>query len=161
VIFVEKGQVREKSKTVDIFQESATIKENTASSEETAVTTIGKIDIERYKCVTSNITTDEVIITDERIAHIKNRHPGDYERFCSYLPQIVSDPDFIMRDKRPNTAMILKEIDEEGERFRLALRLVTPEDHNDYKNSILTFLKIHEKEWNRLVKNKEILYRKE
>ncbi len=35
------------------------------------VFTIGKIDIEIYKCVAEDIVTDEVIITDERIQHIK------------------------------------------------------------------------------------------
>ena len=34
------------------------------------VHTIGRIDKNIYKCVTEEIVTDEVIITDERIAHI-------------------------------------------------------------------------------------------
>ncbi len=123
--------------------------------------TIGKIDIEIYKRVTPDITTDEVILTEERIEHIRERHPGDYDRFCSYLPQIVSEPDYILADKRPHTAMVLKAIDENGEKFRLALRLVTPEDEQEFKNSILTFMKIREKEWNRLIHNKVILYKKE
>lgn len=40
---------------------------------------IGKINKEIYKCVTDNIVTDNVIITDERIEHIKSHHPNDYE----------------------------------------------------------------------------------
>ena len=32
---------------------------------------IGKIDKNIYKCITEDIVTDEVIITDERIRHIK------------------------------------------------------------------------------------------
>ncbi len=125
------------------------------------MTIIGKIDIEKYKCVTPDITTDEVIITDERIEHIRERHPGDYDRFRSYLPQIVSEPDYIIEDKRPYTAMVLKEFNEYGEKFRLSLRLVTPADNKEFKNSILTFLKIREKEWNRLINNKVVLYKKE
>ncbi|RKI78934.1 hypothetical protein D7V90_16685 [bacterium 1xD42-87] len=35
--------------------------------------TIGKINRDIYKCVTEDIVTDEVIITDERIAHIIQR----------------------------------------------------------------------------------------
>ena len=42
---------------------------------------VGKIDQEIYQCITNDIVTDEVIITDERIEHIKERHPNDYERF--------------------------------------------------------------------------------
>lgn len=32
---------------------------------------IGQIDIEKYRVVTEDIRTDEVVITDERIQHIK------------------------------------------------------------------------------------------
>ena len=37
---------------------------------------VGKIDREVYSCVAGDIVTDEVIITDERVQHIKERHPG-------------------------------------------------------------------------------------
>lgn len=122
---------------------------------------VTKLDIEKYKCVSENITTDEVIITDERIQHIKYRHPNDYERYAQYLPEIVGNPDYIIRDKRPYTAVVLKQIVENNERFRISLRLKTPNDNPDYKNSVLTFLKIREDEWERLVRNKEVLYKRE
>lgn len=121
---------------------------------------VGRIDIEKYRCVAEEIITDEVVITDERIAHIREHHPNDYERFSGYLSLIISEPDYIIEDVRPNTAVVLKEIVENKERFRLALRLVTPGDHPKYKNSIITFMKIREKEWNRLIRNKTVLYKK-
>lgn len=121
---------------------------------------VGRIDIEKYRCVAEEIITDEVVITDERIAHIREHHPNDYERFSGYLSLIISEPDYIIEDVRPNTAVVLKEIVEGKERFRLALRLVTPGDHPKYKNSIITFMKIREKEWNRLIRNKTVLYKK-
>lgn len=153
------AQYREPKK-VDIPTGSGIINVPEKDNGGATLATVGKIDVDKYKCITPNIMTDEVIITNERIDHIKERHPGDYERFCSYLPLIVSDPDYIIADKRPNTAMVLKEISENGEKFRVALRLVTPNDNLDYKNSILTFLKIREKEWKRLINNKEVLYKK-
>lgn len=120
-----------------------------------------KLDRELYKVVTEDIRTDEVIITDERIQHIQERHPNDYERFKNYLPEIIQEPDYIIRDKRPQTGMVLKEIvvGETNEHFRIALRLAAARDPVHYKNSILTFLKIRESEWKRLINNKEILYR--
>lgn len=121
---------------------------------------VGRIDIEKYRCVAEEIITDEAVITDERIAHIREHHPNDYERFSGYLSLIISEPDYIIEDVRPNTAVVLKEIVENKERFRLALRLVTPGDHPKYKNSIITFMKIREKEWNRLIRNKTVLYKK-
>ena len=89
-----------------------------------------KLDKELYKVVTEDIRTDEVIITDERIQHIQERHPDDYERFSTYLAEIIQNPDYIIRDPRPQTGMLLKEITvgETGEHFRIALRLAASQD---------------------------------
>ena len=38
---------------------------------------IGKINQKIYKCITEDIITEEVIITENQIQHIKDRHPGD------------------------------------------------------------------------------------
>lgn len=140
---------------------SAILCKKESGNGDVAVRIIGKIDVETYRCVAPHIITDEVVLTAERIEHIKQRHPNDYERFYGFLPQIVADPDYIIADTRPNTAMVLKKIESANEHFRLALRLSTPDDNPDYKNSVLTFLKIREKEWNRLVKNKTVLYKRE
>ena len=132
------------------------------TEEEIQVHPVGKIDKEVYKCITEDIVTDEVIITDERIGHIKERHPNDYEKYCEYLKLIVEEPDYIVETKKPNTALILKEIKESNERqFKTVLRLTTSTDNPGFKNSIITFMKIDETEWNRLLRNKLILYKKE
>lgn len=122
---------------------------------------IGKINKNIYKCVTEDITTEEVIITDNQINHIKNRHPNDYENFYSYFSDILSDPDFILEANKPNTAFILKQITENDLTVQLILRLQTSQDPKGYKNSIITFLKIDIKTWNKYLRNKKILYRKD
>ena len=122
---------------------------------------IGKINKNIYKCVTEDITTEEVIITDNQINHIKNRHPNDYENFSSYFSDILSDPDFILEANKPNTAFILKQITENDLTVQLILRLQTSQDPKGYKNSIITFLKIDIKTWNKYLRNKKILYRKD
>lgn len=122
---------------------------------------IGKINQDIYRCVTENIRTDEVIITDNQIQHIKERHPNDYERFSEYLSKIVEAPDYIIESPKPNTALVLKEIIQEGDRFKTVVRLVVAGDNPEYKNSIITFMKIDMKEWNRLLRNKKILYKRE
>ncbi len=121
---------------------------------------VGKIDIEKYKCVVFDIKTDEVILTEERIDHIKERHPDDYERFCTYIPQIVADPDYIIEANKPNTAVILKEVEKAGEKFKLVLRLKVEEDPNEYKNSVMSFWLIGDTTWRKTIKNKKILYKK-
>lgn len=137
------------------------MKEIHTESGNNEVYTIGKIDRNIYKCITDDIVTDEVIITDRQIQHIKDRHHNNYERFSKYFFEIVAAPDYIIKANRPKTALILKEIKDDGEIFKAVLRLATSTDEIGYKNSIITFMKIDLKEWRRLLKNKEILYKKE
>ena len=152
----------EQSDIMDIAKTAESATMGAVTMEEVPdVHSIGKIDKEIYRCVTPDIATDEVIITDTQIKHIQERHPNDYERFSTYFNRIVSEPDYIIRANRPNTALILKEIREADEVFKTVLRLITSKDNPEYKNSIITFMKIDEKEWNRLLRNKEILYKKE
>ena len=129
--------------------------------EEIQVHTVGKINRDIYMCVTEDIITDEVIVTDERIQHIKERHPNDYERFYSYLPEIITNPDYIIKANKPDTATVLKEIVDNGEKFQLVLRLVTSKDKPEFKNSIITFLKINKRTWDKYLRNKEILYKRD
>ena len=120
---------------------------------------VGKINREIYKCITEDITTDEVIITDERIEHIKERHPDDYERYYSYLSYIITAPDYIIKANKPNTGVVLKEIQENGEKIKLVLRIKIENDPAEYRNSIISFWKIGEQTWKKTLKNKKILYK--
>ena len=115
---------------------------------------VGKIDIEIYKCVTEDIQTDEVIITERQIEHIKERHPSDYERYFSYAQEIIREPDYILEANKPNTAFVLKHIVDNGKNYQLILRLKTSHDPADYCNSIITFLKVEEKRYNRYLRTK-------
>lgn len=123
--------------------------------------TVGYIDVEKYRMISPGIRTREVIITEERIRHIQERHPKDLERFCSYIPEMLRDPDYIIAANRAHTAVILKEIVENGEKFKLILRLKTPDMPEEYKNSVISFWYIGDTTWNKTLKNKKILYKKE
>lgn len=123
---------------------------------------VGKLNKEIYGCISDNIQTEDVIITEERIQHIKDRHPNDYERYYGFLSEIVVQPDYIIETQKPNTALVLKEfVGKEGEIFKTVIRLVVPTDEPNFKNSIITFMRINRKEWSRLLKNKRIIYKKE
>lgn len=125
------------------------------------VQTVGYIDVEKYRCITDGIVEDEVIITTERIQHTQERHPGDYERCIGYIAEILDGPDYILEANKPNTGVLLKEIDENGEKFKLILRIKVEVDPDDYKNSILSFWRIGETTWKKNLKNKKILYKRE
>ena len=124
---------------------------------------IGHIDIEKYRCVTEDIQTDEVIITDERIAHIREHHPGEFERVWVYLERAIVDPDYIMEDPRnpTNTCLVLKQIAENNDRVQLILRLFTSKDEKGYRNSILSAWTISEGRWKNYERHRKILYKKE
>ncbi|MCM1545135.1 MAG: PBECR2 nuclease fold domain-containing protein [Ruminococcus sp.] len=122
---------------------------------------IGKIDKKIYSCVTDDITTDEVVITDNQIEHIKERHPNDYERYFTYAKEIIESPDYILEANKPNTAFVLKHINDNGKNYQLILRLKTSEDPDCYKNSIITFLKVEDKRYNRYLRTKKVLYKAE
>jgi hypothetical protein len=124
------------------------------------VLTIGKINPKHFENVFP-IQTDDVIITDERLAHIKKRHPQDYERYAEYIPRILEQPDYIIEANKPNSAVMLKTIAEDGKEYQLILRLRAATDPANYRNSVITFSRIHAKEYRRIVRNKKILYKSE
>ena len=122
---------------------------------------IGKINVEIFKCITPDITTDEVIITSVQIEHIKESHPNDFERFFRYAKTIVEEPDYILEANKPNSAVLLKSIEGSGKRYKLILRLKTSQDPVEYKNSVITFQKVEEKRYERYLRTKKVLYKRE
>lgn len=119
-----------------------------------------KLNKELYCVVTADIASDDVIITDEQIKHIKERHPEDFELFASFFAEMIRDPDYIIEANKPNTALVLKEIELDGRKLKLILRLKTSLDPAEYKNSIITFQHISDKRYLRYVHNATVLYKK-
>ena len=123
---------------------------------------ICKLDRGIYSCITKDIVTDEVVLMNERILHIKDHHPNDYERFGSYIRRMIEQPDYIVEANREKerSGLVLKSFEENGEQFRLVLRIVTSSDRAGLKNSVITFQYVKKKEYERLIRNKKILYRR-
>ena len=121
---------------------------------------IGTINPEHFKGFTT-LLTNEVVLTDERIEHIRERHPGDYELYAGYIPEVLRAPDYIIEANKPNSAVLMKSFERDGVRFQLVLRLQTAEDPDSFSNSIITFSRIHHKEWRRFLRMKKVLYKHE
>ena len=122
---------------------------------------LGILDWTIYDCISSNHITDEVIITEEQMIHIRERHPEAYIDTIHYVREILDDPDYIFKDKQPNTGLIVKKIENAKESALLVLKILTVNDRKDYKNSVITGWKITERRLNNYLRNKEIIYRKE
>ena len=68
-------------------------------------------------------------------------------------------PDYILEDKNPNTALILKRVEVNGQRIQVVLRLHTSTDIEGFKNSIISAWEISENRWKNYITNKIILYK--
>lgn len=122
---------------------------------------LGILDWEIYDCISRDHVTDEVIITEEQMVHIWERHPEAYIDTMHYVRDILDNPDYIFRDKRHNTGLVVKKIQNDGDSSLLVLKIVTSDDKKDYKNSVITSWKITEKRLNNYLRNKDIIYKKE
>ncbi len=119
---------------------------------------IGKINKDIYKCITDDIMTDELIITDN---HIKARHPNIYETFADYLREAINSPDYIIKDKHPNTGLVIKQLYTNDHRnVQIVLRICTSKDEPGYKNSIISFWEISESRLQNYLKNKRFFTKK-
>ena len=112
-----------------------------------------------FKSISPSILTDEVIITPERIEH-SNLHDGAYDKYGQYISSLLADPDFIFRDKSPNTAVLIKRIAIGEKSLQLVLRLHVPQDNPAYKNSIISFWDIGERRRKNYERTRDIVYRK-
>lgn len=121
---------------------------------------IGKIDKEIYKCITEDLVTDEVIITNNQIKHIKIRHNESYELAMSTIEETLLRPDFIFKDKHPNTGLVVKLLEFDNLHLQVVLRICTSKDTKGFKNSIISCWVISEGRLANYLRNKEILYRK-
>ena len=122
---------------------------------------VGRIDRDMLDRIFPSATTDEVVITEERIEHIKTRHPGVYERYQSYMRSIVENPAYILEDNRPNTIALLGIFTEAEKQFMLIVRLHTAKDPEEHRNSVITFMRLSQKRYKEYLTNKKVLYIRE
>lgn len=151
---------KQAKKTVaEVFQsDTMNISEDKGNIE---VHSVGKINREIFKCITEDIRTDEVIITDNQIQHIKDRHPEIYDKVLNNIQEAIRVPDYIIRDKHEYSGLVIKRIQTESGILQVVLRLCTSEDEQGYKNSIISCWELSEKRLQNYLRNKEILYSRE
>lgn len=122
--------------------------------------TIGYLDMSIYECISKDYITDEVVITEKQLIHIKERHPEAYKNAISYIERILEQPDYIIKDKKPNTGLVVKQIVACEKHMLLVLRICTS-CKEGYKNSIITGWEISEARLKNYLMNKQVLYKRE
>lgn len=122
---------------------------------------VGHIDINKYRCISENISTDEVILTNERMQHIIDRRGKEFfDEYRPYFPMILSEPDYIFTDDKPNTVLVCKSFEKKGEAVNLVVRLAVVEDASSFKNSIITAIKENRKRFAQRLRNHVPLYKR-
>ena len=126
----------------------------------TEIRNLGKIDIKILEKEYGKIQTEEIIVTNERINHIKERHPEDYSLFEKYGRVSVESPDLIIRDMKHNgTVFMVKKL--LGTNLNVVVRVVLETDNSKLKNSVMTFYRIRDKNLEKLIEKNGLLYKKE
>ena len=123
-------------------------------------TVIGNLDPTPLVTEFGALKTTEVIITEERIAHIKARHPEDYSLFEQYGRETILAPDLLIRDeKHAGTIFAVKKLPDTN--LNVVLRLVLQADDPTYKNSVMTFYRLRARNLKKLLEKNRLLYTRE
>ena len=121
---------------------------------------IGKLNISLLRPHFGQIQTDEVIVSNERIEHIKSHHPEDYDLFLQYGQATVESPDYLIQDTaNTGTVFAVKKLPDTN--LNIIVRLVLEDDDPTYKNSVMTFYRLRERNLEKLIKKHHLLYKRE
>ena len=122
------------------------------------------IDPDIYSKITSEIRGTKVIITQNQIEHIKERHADAAEIVLEKYKAVLKNPDYIFLDeKHEHTGLIVKKLENtvKGELINIVLRIAIAEDKPGVKHSIITGWKISEARLQNYLRMKTNVYSKE
>lgn len=107
------------------------------------------------------LNTDQVILRDERIEHIKEGHPEVVEIIKKHAKDIIESPNYILKDAiREETILCVKKIEENSNiNVVIKLALEDSKDKKRNKNSIITSFLMNDKRLKRELKKKECIYK--
>ena len=95
---------------------------------------LNKVKIGEYADI---ISTDEVILTDERKKHIYKDHTKDYSRIMDNIQNTVINPDEVIEDKKnKDTLFFIKKL--KSDNLNVVVKLNTTNSKEHPKNSIMT-----------------------
>ncbi len=121
---------------------------------------LGKLNVRILESEFGKLQTDEIIITDERLDHIKSKHPQDLEIFEEYGADTVRNPDIIIKDgKNYGTVFMAKRLPDTN--VNIVVRLALETDKKGLKNSVMTSYRLRDKNLKKLEEKNKVLYKKE
>lgn len=124
------------------------------------IRSLGKIKKEVIEKEFGKIQTDEIVVTDERVRHIKARHPEDYALFQKYGAETVNDPELIIRDGKNNgTVFMIRKLPDTN--LNVVVRVALETDEEGLKNSVMTFYRIRERNLKKMIEKNSVLIKKD
>lgn len=66
-----------------------------------------------------------IMLGQSNIAHMKSKHPADYEKFGQYIPQILAAPDYVGENPANGSIEYVKEFVIEGAFVKVAVRVTS------------------------------------
>lgn len=113
---------------------------------------IGKFNINKYTNEIKTSTRD-VVLFEERIKHIKERH-SEVEQYIKDIPKIINKPDIILHEvKRNDTIWLIKKMDKN---IKITIKLNIT-NNKKLKNSIIQMQFMRDSEINRNIRNGKVL----
>ena len=87
-------------------------KQYTVDPNATSIQVVGKIDTTKInRLLGLNLPDVEVFMYPGAIKHVKKNHPGIFENFHQFIPDILSNPDYVGNNpKEPNSVELYKRV---------------------------------------------------
>jgi hypothetical protein len=122
---------------------------------------LGFLNINIYNCISNQLDTDRVVITDKQLDHIAEHHPEAYDETLIELKSTLVSPDYIFKDdKHKDTGLVVKEISTGNIYLYIVLKICTNSNGGKMANSVISGWKISIKRLHNYLKNKTLLYKK-
>ena len=117
---------------------------------------IGNVNKRIFNKIKIKLVTDEVVFTYERIEHVNEKRRKIYNEIKDILPDAIYNPDYIFKDwnNRENTLIFIKAIDNDS-KINIIIKIALENDKKHSKNSIMTIIKIGQKTFDKILKNKK------
>ncbi|WP_051643234.1 minor capsid protein [Agathobaculum desmolans] len=158
--YVDGDMVDKSTKSAIMEAKTGENGEKSVDNEQSTYRSLGELKADYLEKRFGKLQTKELIIMDERLEHIRQRHPEDVEFFEKYGAASALDPDIVLVDeKHEGTVFMIKGLPETN--LNVVTRLALDIDDADRKNSIMTFYRLRDKNLQKLMNKSEMLYKKE
>lgn len=123
-------------------------------------TSLGNLNCDYLSGEFGELQTSEIVVTAERLEHIRERHISDLPLFEEYALSAVTKPDIVLKDsEHKGTVFMVKKLPETN--LNVVVRLALSTDTQGLKSSVMTFYRIREKNLKKLKNKHKVLYKKE